>query len=105
VEGNSEKPGQRSGDYKLTHNDGRTTEADLYQPESGNSRNIESNIIKKSGQAETIVVELSKGESRNIGAAEAQRMADNVINTPGHGVNRIIIFKDNIIIGSASRPR
>jgi hypothetical protein len=92
VEGAAETPGARSGDYRFKHPDGSETPADLYQPESGNPRSISSNIVEKSGQAETVVVELGAGNSGQITDEQARSMAEDVINTPDHSVNRLIVI-------------
>ena len=100
VEGAPPKPTQgRSGDYRFNHPDGTQTSADLYQPESGNPDSIGSNIISgKSGQADTVVVELGAGKSGSITPEAAQKMAQDVVGTPGHGVNRVIVIKNGEII-------
>ena len=100
VEGAAEVKGQRSGDYRLQRSDGSQVAADLYQPESGNPRSIASNIIEKSGQAETVVVELGRGRSGGITTEQATSMAKSVVQTPGHGVRRVIVIKDGKIIAS-----
>ena len=103
VEGAPELPGQRSGDYRFTLDDGRVISADLYQPESTNARSIAANIIQKSGQAAVIVVELGRVESGQIGDQEATQVAQEVLDTPGHTINRIIIIRNDKII--VDRPR
>jgi hypothetical protein len=103
VEGAAEIPGTRSGDYRFIHPDGSQTSADLMQPQTRRSRSIAQNIIEKDGQAEIVVVELGIGDSSGIGVDAAQSMAESVIATPGHSINRIIIIKDSQIIVDMSR--
>ncbi len=103
AQGAAETPGARSGDYRFIDSEGNQTSADLYQPQSGNTSSISQNIIAKSGQAETVVVELGAGQSGQIGADEARSMVEDVINTPDQGVNRVIVIKDSQIIVDLSR--
>jgi hypothetical protein len=101
VEGAPEAPAgtkTRSGDYRFTKPDGSKSAADLYQPESGNARSIETAIFKKSGQAETAVIELGRGNSGTLTQADAETIAANVIRTPGHSITRVIVIKDGKII-------
>jgi hypothetical protein len=102
VEGAAEIPGTRSGDYRFIHPDGSQTSADLMQPQTRRTRSIAQNIIEKDGQAEIVVVELGIGESSAIGVDAAQSMAESVLTTPGHRINRIIIIKDGQIIVDVS---
>jgi hypothetical protein len=103
VEGAAEIPGTRSGDYRFIHPNGSQTSADLMQPQTRRTRSIAQNIIEKDGQAEIVVVDLGIGESRAIEVDAAQSMAESVITTPGHSINRIIIIKDGQIIVDMSR--
>jgi hypothetical protein len=103
VEGAAEIPGTRSGDYRFIHPNGSQTSADLMQPQTRRTRSIAQNIIEKDGQAEIVVVELGIGDSSGIGVDAAQSMAESVIATPGHSINRIIIIKDSQIIVDMSR--
>lgn len=98
-----EIPGQRSGDYRFTLPDGSQISADLYQPESRRIYSIASNIIDKSSQTEIVVLELGKGSSDLITIEDVQEMAQSVINTPDHSINRLIIIKDSEIIVDLSR--
>lgn len=103
VEGAAEIRGTRSGDYRFIDANGKQTSADLFQPQSANPRSISQNIIAKSGQADTVVVELGPGRSSEIKVDEARIMANDVINTPDHGVNRVIVVKNGQIIVDVSR--
>ncbi|MFB2979622.1 hypothetical protein [Microseira sp. BLCC-F43] len=103
VEGAAEIPGSRSADYRFIHPDGSQTSADLIQPQTRRIRSLGQNIIEKSNQAETVVVELGAGESSLIGVDEALSMAESVINTPDCGVRRVIVVKDGQIIVDVSR--
>jgi peptidoglycan hydrolase-like protein with peptidoglycan-binding domain len=103
VEGAAEVPGARSADYRFTDSVGNVTSADLYQPESGNPRSIASNIIEKSGQADTVVVELGKGKSAQISDQAAQEMAKSVVDTPGHSIDRVIVIRNSEIVCDVSR--
>lgn len=103
VEGAGEIPGEPSGDYRFIEADGTRTAADLYQPESGNPGSISRNIIEKGRQAQTVVVELGAGQSGQIDAEGARSMAQSVMDTPDHGVDRVIVIKDSQIIVDYSR--
>jgi Contact-dependent growth inhibition CdiA C-terminal domain len=103
VEGAAEIPGARSGDYRFIHPDGSETSADLMQPQTRRIRSIAQNIIEKSGQAAIVVVELGMGESSQIEVDAAASMAENVISTPDHSINRVIVIKDGEIIVDVSR--
>lgn len=103
VEGAAEIPGARSADYSFIHPDGSETSADLMQPQTRRIRSITQNIIEKSGQATIVVVELGMGESSQIEVDAAASMAENVISTPDHSINRVIVIKDGEIIVDLSR--
>jgi hypothetical protein len=103
VEGAAEIPGTRSADYRFFHPDGSQTPADLMQPQTRRTRSLAQNIIEKDGQAEIVVVELGIGDSAVLEVDEVQRMAQGVINTPGHSIDRIIIIKDSQIVIDVSR--
>ncbi len=103
VEGAAEIPGARSADYRFIHPDGSETSADLMQPQTRRIRSITQNIIEKSGQATIVVVELGMGESSQIEVDAAASMAENVISTPDHSINRVIVIKDGEIIVDLSR--
>jgi hypothetical protein len=98
VEGAAEIPGTRSADYRFFHPDATQTSADLMQPQTRRTRSLAQNIIEKDGQAEIVVVELGIGDSALLEVDEVQSMAQGVINTPGHSIDRIIIIKDSQII-------
>ncbi len=98
VEGAAEIKSQRSGDYRFEGADGKKVPGDLYEPQGSKPENIFSNIIDKSGQAETVVVELGGGKSGEITAEAAKQIARSVLDTPGHGIRRIIFIKDGVII-------
>lgn len=98
VEGTAERPNIRTGDYSFFHPDATQTSADLMQPQTRRTRSLAQNIIEKDGQAEIVVVELGIGDSALLEVDEVQRMAQGVINTPGHSIDRIIIIKDSQII-------
>ncbi|MDB5048351.1 MAG: Rhs-family protein [Fibrobacteres bacterium] len=102
-EGAAEIPKQRSGDYRVTTDDGTVLPADLYQPQSGNPDSIALNTIEKSGQAKAVVIELGQGKSGSISDAQANQMAQDIIGTPGHSVDRVIVVKDGNIISDQSR--
>jgi hypothetical protein len=100
VEGAAESgvPGVRSGDYRFTLADGRVISADRYAPTSGRIENIADSVMQKSGQAEVVVIELGGGRTAAFGAAEARQIAQRVFNTPGHGIQRVIVVKDGTIL-------
>ncbi len=103
VEGSAEVLNKRSGDYRFILADGSQTSADLMQPETSNTRSIAINIINKSEQAEIVVVELGRGENATIVLERAITMAEAVIATPGHEVERVIVVKESKIIVDRSR--
>lgn len=104
VEGLPETPGKgRSGDYRFTHPDGSKSRADHYGPKVADPKKIAGQIFEKSGQAETAVIELGAGESGQLGVNEAQKMAKDVVSTPGISINRVIVIKNGAIIVDVSR--
>jgi hypothetical protein len=100
VEGAAESgvKGQRSGDYRFTLDDGRVVSADRYAPESGRIENIAVSVIRKSGQAEIVVIEFGAGKTAGFGATEAGQIADHLATTPGHSIKRLIVVKDGKIL-------
>ena len=103
VAGAPEVPGQRSGDYRFVLHDGRVVSVDLYQPESTNTRSIAMHIMQKSGQAMVIVIELGRRRSGHIGDEEATHMVQEILATPGHTINRIMVIRDEMIIVDTSQ--
>ncbi|MDZ8184065.1 MAG: hypothetical protein RMX96_04280 [Nostoc sp. ChiSLP02] len=103
VEGAAEISRTRSGDYRFVEPDSNQRSGDLLQPESASTRSIETKIMDKGNQAEIVVVELGLGESGLLGVDEARTIAENVLNTPDHGVNRVIFIKNGQIILDYSR--
>jgi hypothetical protein len=105
VEGAPESKGtrNRSGDYRFHQPDGTQVGADLYEPETTNTRSIVTGIFKKSGQAEVAVLRLGKGTSGQLSLEQAHSMARDVVTTPGVGINRVIVVKEGHIIVDESR--
>ena len=103
VEGAPEVPGQRSGDYRFILDDGRVLSADLYQPVSANTRSIAAHVMQKSGQATVVVLELGRGNSDRIGVREATHMVQEILDTPGHTINRLLVIRHGVIIVDSSR--
>jgi hypothetical protein len=103
VEGTPELPGRRSGDYRFILNDGRVIAADLYQPESANVRSIAANIMQKSGQATVVIIELGRGNSDQLGDAAAIHIAQSVLETPGHTIQRVLVIKHNVRLADRFR--
>ena len=82
----------------MERSDGSVVSGDLYQPQSARADNIFSNIIEKSGQAETVVVELGLGRSGGITTEAAGQIARDVLDTPGHSIRRVIFVREGSII-------
>jgi hypothetical protein len=98
VWGAPEVKGQRSGDYRFELSDGSVVQADLYQPQTGNLDNLSDHIMEKSGQCKVAVVEFGAGKTATMDVREAKQIADDVLGTPGHGVERLIFVKNDQII-------
>ncbi|MFO0674376.1 MAG: hypothetical protein U0235_32995 [Polyangiaceae bacterium] len=104
VEGAAEAPPRkdqrvgkdRRGDYAFVTN-GERLRADLYQPESGNVRSIETAVMKKGGQAEVVIVDVGRGASGGVPDEAYAAMARAVIATPG-GVRRVIVLRGGRVI-------
>ena len=69
-----------------------------YQPGGARVANIADNVIAKSGQAQTVVIEFGAGGTAKFGATEAAAVAEHVLTTPGHSISRVIVVKDGKII-------
>jgi hypothetical protein len=104
VEGAAETKGQgRSGDYRLVKPDGTKTSADLAEPQSTNTNSIVSNIYQKSGQTNAVVIRLGKGTSGQLSIDQAKAIAHDVLRTPGHSIDRVLVIKDGVIIVDSAR--
>jgi hypothetical protein len=99
--GEGPKPGikGRKGDYDFVTKDGRTVKGDLHEPITDKVKSLQSNIYEKSGQAEIVVVQVGKGASHTIPDAELRTMAQQVVETDGLSINRVIVRrgKDTVI--------
>lgn len=98
VSGAPTKSDGRSGDYRFEGPDGKIRSADLYEPTSGSTRNITDSIIRKSGQAEIVVVKFGDDKTAKFGVPEATTISNDVLRTPGHSITRTIFVKNNVII-------
>ena len=61
-------------------------------------------VMQKSGQATVVVLELGRGNSDRIGVREATHMVQEVLDTPGHTINRMLVIRHDVIIVDSSRP-
>jgi Domain of unknown function (DUF4157) len=98
VEGATEISGHRSGDYRIEKPDGTKISADLYEPESASVNSIVSNVFKKSGQADAVVIKLGKGESGRLSIDDANTIARDVLRTPDQSISRVIVEKGGVVI-------
>ena len=89
--------GNRSGDYRFEDASGTIRSADLYQPSTSKVPSIMLQIVKKSAQAEIVVVEFP-GASTALGATEADALANALFSTPNHSIERLIVVKGDKII-------
>jgi hypothetical protein len=97
-------PGSKSPDYHVTDSKGNTTTADLFQPKSSNLASVETNIIEsKSGQAKIAIVELYRGDSKQIGISGAKSLGIKVVNHPSSSIERVIVIKDGQVIADTKR--
>ena len=111
VRGAKTTAGARSGDYRFIHTDGSETPADLLRtstnsipdtaPIDRRIKSIQEQIYKKSGQAQTVIVEL-EGKAETIGKEEARQMARAAVDTPPHSPNRVIVIKRGTVIVDVS---
>ena len=70
---------------------------------SANTRSIAAHIMQKSGQATVVVIALGRGNSDRIGVQEATHMVQEVLDTPGHTINRVLVIRDDGSIADHSR--
>ncbi len=93
----------RSGDYRFVKPDGTKLSADLAEPKTTNTSSIVGNIYQKSGQAQAVVVKLGEGTSGQLSDAQAASIAHDVIRTPGHSIDRVIVIKNGTVVVDLSR--
>jgi len=99
VEGAPEVEQARSGDYRFIDESGTKISADLLQPRSDNPRSIALTIrSSKSGQAKIVVTEFGAGRSGSITDEQISAIVEEVLTTPGHSIERLIIIKDGKIL-------
>jgi hypothetical protein len=98
------KPGKRNGDYTFYDENGNPSRADLYEPQTGNPGSIAQNSMAKSGQAETVVVDLSKGNARNVNDQGVDQIVNDVQSTPDHDISRVIVTRDGQVLRDTGNP-
>jgi len=59
----------------------------------GGSWNCFISVITSELNSDGVVIELARGESKQITIDQAENMADSVLSTPDCGISRIIIIK------------
>ena len=53
---------------------------------------------EKSGQANVAVIKFGEGESTKLSIDDANTIASDVLKTPGHSINRVIVVKGGVVI-------
>lgn len=83
----------RNPDYAFLGQDGyELFTGDLYQPLTTNLDSIATSLIKKSGQTDIGIVELTDPSADIFMHAGLEHMAHSILTTPGHSIKWIIFL-------------
>lgn len=102
VEGMPESKTARRADYDFVMADGSRITADLYEPGTAQPRAVGSMMVKKSGQATAMVVDL-KGGSASMPIPDLVEEIRGKLGTPGLSIDRVVVVRDGAIIVDLTR--